>query len=301
MIQLDKMGCMQLDLYTNPNDPRRARWYSCWTSHNGFEKLDTIRGTEAEMDKLVKVLAEMKNPSADLLEKPALREFELVVREPIPSVAMTVVRFKRTALPDRPVRVEGQDGVYMEFIPYIDAYISFRNSSEVDSVMTLFAFHAYDETGKESLSGTAQKEYWRNANPVVNMLADAEPMNFMEIHRDIKLIYLAIQKAMYDKPVIFTESTGEARAKTVSTSSKKKTKRSTVKVRKTIQLNQEELKKYAEPHSHMACPCWGVVGHWRNYKNGKQVWIAPYRKGRERNNPDAYCPKDYQMEEPTWN
>lgn len=247
MIQLDKMGCMQLDLYTNQKDPRCARWYSCWTSPTGFEKLDTIRGTEAELDKLVRVLAEMKNPSAGLWEKPALREFELVVREPIPSVVMTVVRFKRTVLQNRPVRVEGQDGVYMEFIPYIDAYISFRNSSEVDSVMTLFAFYAYDENGKESLSGTAQKEYWRNANPVVNMLADAEPMNFMEIHRDIRLIYLAVQKAIYEKRIVFIESTGEERTKTVSASSKKKAKRSSVKVRKTIQLNQEELKKYAEP------------------------------------------------------
>lgn len=45
------------------------------------------------------------------------------------------------------------------------------------------------------------------------------------------------------------------------------------------------------------CPCWGVMGHWRTYKSGKKVWIAPYRKGKERNNPKAYVPKEYVKEE----
>lgn len=29
--------------------------------------------------------------------------------------------------------------------------------------------------------------------------------------------------------------------------------------------------------------CWGVVGHIRHYKNGKQVYIKPYLKGKNRN------------------
>ena len=40
------------------------------------------------------------------------------------------------------------------------------------------------------------------------------------------------------------------------------------------------------------CPVWGVRGHYRTYKNGKKVWIEPYKKGKERNN--ASCkPKIY--------
>lgn len=45
------------------------------------------------------------------------------------------------------------------------------------------------------------------------------------------------------------------------------------------------------------CPCWGVMGHWRCYKSGKRVWIKPYRKGKERNNPNSYCSKDYKTKE----
>ena len=45
------------------------------------------------------------------------------------------------------------------------------------------------------------------------------------------------------------------------------------------------------------CPCWGVMGHWRTYKNGKRVWIKPYRKGKERNDPTKYSSKDYKNKE----
>ncbi|MGM8363989.1 hypothetical protein ACLIBG_00780 [Virgibacillus sp. W0181] len=42
---------------------------------------------------------------------------------------------------------------------------------------------------------------------------------------------------------------------------------------------------------------WGVAGHWRTYQCGKRIWIKPYKKGRERNNPALYCPKEYRFTE----
>ena len=44
------------------------------------------------------------------------------------------------------------------------------------------------------------------------------------------------------------------------------------------------------------CLCWGVRGHERHYKNGRVVFIKPYRKGKERDNPDAYVAKTYRKE-----
>jgi hypothetical protein len=35
----------------------------------------------------------------------------------------------------------------------------------------------------------------------------------------------------------------------------------------------------------------------RHYKSGREVWIKPYRKGRQRNNPEAYQAKEYLMED----
>ena len=272
------------------------RWFRHWETHPGFEKLDTIRGTEAEMDKLVSVLSSTDRKTSDLLENPALEEFELVVRDPIPSMAMTVVRFKKSVLPKKPFVENGKDGAYAEYIPYVDAFISFRDKENVDLVLSLFSFHMYDGDGIELVTGTAQRISWMNEDFPLGFEAAQRDKEFNETLRDIKLIYLAIENAMNDKPVVFTMVSEHPR-RTQKNSEGNHRKRRSVKVVKTIRLVPEELQKYAEPHRHMTCPCWGVIGHWRTYKSGKQVWIAPYKKGKERGNPSAYCPKDYVLED----
>lgn len=47
----------------------------------------------------------------------------------------------------------------------------------------------------------------------------------------------------------------------------------------------------------MTLSVWGVAGHWRTYQSGKRIWIKPYKKGRERENPSLYCPKEYRFTE----
>ena len=41
------------------------------------------------------------------------------------------------------------------------------------------------------------------------------------------------------------------------------------------------------------CLCWGVRGHYRHMQNGKVVFVQAYRKGKERNNLNAFKEKDY--------
>jgi len=36
----------------------------------------------------------------------------------------------------------------------------------------------------------------------------------------------------------------------------------------------------AGPPRYITCERWGVRGHWRTYRSGRRVWIAPYEKGR---------------------
>ena len=80
----------------------------------------------------------------------------------------------------------------------------------------------------------------------------------------------------------------------------KKTKKQTLRKRivktvKTFRLNPIEYNNYVGKHKVITCPSWGVMGHTRTLKSGKQIWIKPYRKGKERNNPDAYSPKQYDL------
>lgn len=43
----------------------------------------------------------------------------------------------------------------------------------------------------------------------------------------------------------------------------------------------------------ITCPVWTVRGHMRHYKNGKTVYVAPYRKGKERDSASAVSGKEY--------
>jgi hypothetical protein len=54
---------------------------------------------------------------------------------------------------------------------------------------------------------------------------------------------------------------------------------------------------YAHPRE-FSCLAWGVIGHWRNYKDGKRVWVNVYVKGKERDKPESYDSKEYVMQEP---
>lgn len=48
----------------------------------------------------------------------------------------------------------------------------------------------------------------------------------------------------------------------------------------------------AVPHEY-TCPVWTVRGHMRHYKSGKTVYVAPYRKGRDRNSMTADAGREY--------
>lgn len=58
------------------------------------------------------------------------------------------------------------------------------------------------------------------------------------------------------------------------------------------------LTKYSTTHIRhiFKCLCWGVRGHYRHYKNGQTIFIQPYRKGKERNNLNAFKEKNYILE-----
>ena len=42
-------------------------------------------------------------------------------------------------------------------------------------------------------------------------------------------------------------------------------------------------------------PSWGVRGHDRTLPDGREIHVRPYRKGKERKNPDAFVKKGYQF------
>ena len=51
-------------------------------------------------------------------------------------------------------------------------------------------------------------------------------------------------------------------------------------------------KSQARKKAQITCPCWGVRGHFRHYRNGKVVFIEPFVKGKEK---DKYRGKEYAL------
>lgn len=45
------------------------------------------------------------------------------------------------------------------------------------------------------------------------------------------------------------------------------------------------------------CPSWGVRGHYRTLSDGRVIPVSPYKKGRERDNPEAFVKKEYLFDE----
>ena len=63
------------------------------------------------------------------------------------------------------------------------------------------------------------------------------------------------------------------------------------------EYNFDNLKKITKTHLRhiFTCLCWGVRGHIRHYKNGKTIFIQPFKKGKERNNMEAFSGKEYKL------
>lgn len=288
MITLEKFGLMKARLYDDAGDDEKLQWCRKWDDLH-FDRLDSIRLVGDEFDHLVEPLATMQERGAELVENPALEEFELVISEPIPSVMQNHIRYSRTVLPKTPKRIPGKDGAYIEAVPFIDMHMSFYDRNIVDVISTIFVFHICMD-GKNRRSGTMTKEMWRRDDPGLLYTIMRDQKGYIEHEREMKLIYIGIQRAMRNKPEVFVEYTGRKQS---AGNGKGRRTRKRVPVVRVIRMNREQLRRYSTPQKHMSCPCWGVAGHWRRYKSGKTVWIAPYRKGKERNDPAAYRPKDY--------
>ena len=86
----------------------------------------------------------------------------------------------------------------------------------------------------------------------------------------------------------------EEKIATVPTQSKshKKQERTTSRLFKSYTLKKTWASAVARKHAVITCPCWGVRGHFRHYKNGKVIFIEPHLKGKDK---DQYKGKEYAL------
>jgi hypothetical protein len=134
---------------------------------------------------------------------------------------------------------------------------------------------------------------------IVNSDNTIKEKSLVGIFAAASMAYLAIQFAFKNRPTVFVDSVGKTGIGKGNGKAKDNPKR-VVPVRRLV-IDQREQEEFLAGHftKKMKCTAWGVSGHWRHLKDGRVIWIKPYVKGADRNNPKAYTPKIYDIIEPS--
>lgn len=159
-------------------------------------------------------------------------------------------------------------------------HLHLENSLEVFCDYTIWL-----ENGKFGFQCERLNEDWLNF-----MLQTTTVEDYKHFLMEFVSLYASIQAISLNRPEIFRVAEKQIHIpRTVKKKGRFKEVRESRMI-KTIYINDEELSKR---HNNITCPCWGVAGHFRHYKSGKTVFISSYRKGKKRNNPEMYQPKNY--------
>jgi len=245
---------------------------------------------------------------SELVANPALPFFEANIIE---LGEKSKVVYVPSALP-RVIEIT-DDGKHTA-IPLVDAFIyQTVSDGEPDAVVSIGTFEYQDTASGERVFGTQQQVKYTNPYSqlgwhVRNELKKLSPPmrknngnhpelpHILDWQREIKLLYVAVQYALKNRPTLFREKPALHRLPPES-GSKSKSKRK-VKTYRIYTLDAAELANLPERGTTkrtVTCPSWGVIGHKRRLKNGKEIWVKPYRKGKDRDNPESYSPKQYDL------
>ncbi len=282
-MELDKYLITKMSM-VQEDDPRLDAWYGVWGASVNRDGYDAIEMTTAELNTLLPQIETMKYGGSELMMSPSLREFSLTLRDPAVPGENTII-FKRSIIPKSTSRT---GDLLVSTTPLLDAYFLLRPGKVADVVVNMGAQQLENSKGHR-LQCTYQQPVWA-ADPRV-----LEDDYFQDYSRYIKFAYMLVQKALYDRPTIFTKASSYRTSQPVRSGGAHKRRKRAVRTVRVLRINNEEFAGYVKTQRVIACPCWGVIGHWRTYKSGRKVWINPYRKGRERNNPAVYSPKEYQL------
>ncbi len=275
----------------------QRRYWKRWKGiGEKWTDLDRIMLTEPQVVAMAEEVIETEYFSSDTLKRPSIPEFTVIVGE-AGKQENTYICFRKTLMNADDFIVPFVEGAESTIVPFIDAYCYVNNKGTLcNCVVTLCATTLKNTATGEVLTCSGQAASYYNDDPDTDrMFSDMDYFN--EFARTVKALYMAVQRISVKRPeVLVTTGTTEVE-KTVTIKRKGRYKQvRKTKMVKVIRVSDDVIVRQ-DPRGHhkISCPCWGVAGHMRTYKSGKQVWIKPYRKGKQRNNPAAYVPKEYQL------
>ena len=255
-----------------------------------WRDLDRVVMSEEQMIALAERLMDTDYFSSQTLIRPSVPEFTALIEED-GREENTYVCFRRSVMEETDFLAPTQEGLTRTITPVVDAYIYINNKGRMCNLVATIARVEMEYKGRK-MTSTAQFLTWYHDDPATLYVIGNDRAYFQEFLRSVKCIYLGVQMLSLERPEVLTaETVREEYSGTV----KKKGRYTSVRKARFVKVIR--VTGIAAPRGghNITCPCWGVAGHWRNYKSGKRVWIGPYRKGRERRNPAAYKPKEYEL------
>jgi hypothetical protein len=182
-------------------------------------------------------------------------------------------------------------------------YVRYNDAAPPVAIMAMGVFDGDD--GVKALRFSVSPQFEKVARSRLGSAYDKMIESDIKWHTDrfcvFGHLYSVVQDLLLNRPVMLLRQT-ERRAPTHSSNGKKHIHPPKRKVEsfRTITVNYDALTKFESerPPREFSCLAWGVIGHWRNYKNGKRVWVNHYVKGKERDKPESYDGKEYVMREP---
>lgn len=253
-----------------------------------FSKYDSIEMSEDEIENLFndRDMEKVKDGGLHYLYRPSLPEFALKILD-VDGTQKGKILFKNTCF-NRPFE-------YMGMVMYnaVDIFMYDYMNETPTHQMTI----GYGADKKDKKKFIYSYELSMDESEFAIITEDGiENENVVDMKK-MKFLYMLIQRVLYERPTVFVQSAHREIDMGVKI---KKTKKQTLRKRvvktiRVLQLNQPEYNTYLGKHKVITCPSWGVIGHTRTLKSGKQIWIKPYRKGKERNNPEAYSAKQYEV------
>lgn len=270
------------------------RCWDAWEQRNReWRRFDRVNFTEKQDEDAADKLMDSTWFSSETLERPSIPEFTAIISDDKPE--NTYVCFRRTLMRQDDFLDTLDERWTRTITPVIDAHVYLNNQGALcNMVVTISKTVLESEDGKR-MTSTSQFVTYAHDDPLTKHYMGSDPQFFMEFMRSIKCLYLAVQMMSTERPeVMAAEIVREEYSGTVKEKGRYK---SVLRAHmdKVIRISDDAFTDTPKSHHTMTCPCWGVAGHMRTYKSGKQVWIKPYRKGKQRNNPEAYQPKEYEI------
>lgn len=270
------------------DDPFWEHINAAYARQIDLKLFDTIEINRDELEALIDFSDQQT--INDTFTQPALPEFRLIIRS---GDGVESLSYTKSILHSLHFRHQNKRTARINPITYqpiLDIHYSAQVSGRTDNIVCAIV-NRDDQVTRFSMFPCWARQPLPNGD-----LFDASKD---ELFSKFTAIYVAIQKLLYQRPELIAQATTQtvfaSPINNQKTQKKKRKKPPKALLVKKIWLQPENLVPTTTKKRTISCPSWGVIGHYRTYKSGKQVWIAPYRKGKHRQQSEAYVAKEYQL------